>query len=131
MFVKLYGFFIKIAANELDLLSQWFCKKYLANPAKYPAGIYLFLKSTMEPWTGFTYCSRVFIDFEQLNVGWIEHTISLGMPYSGKSIYNSVPAGIYMFKVNNRNTRTRCELCSKLTITIPERRPASFWYRYC
>ena len=22
----------------------------------------------------------------------------------------------YMFKVNNRNTRTRCEICSKLTI---------------
>ena len=26
------------------------------------------------------------------------------------------PAGIYMFKVNNRNTRTRSEICSKLTI---------------
>ena len=25
-----------------------------------------------------------------------------------------------MFKVNNRNTRTRCEICSKLTIKIPE-----------
>ena len=35
------------------------------------------------------------------------------------SIY---PAGNYMFKVNNRNSRTRCELCSKLTIKIPERR---------
>ena len=31
------------------------------------------------------------------------------------------PAGIYMFKVNKRNTRTRCEICSKLTIKIPER----------
>ena len=29
------------------------------------------------------------------------------------------PAGIYMLKVNNRNTRTRCEICSKLTIKIP------------
>ena len=27
-------------------------------------------------------------------------------------------AGNYMFKVNNRNTRTRCEICSKLTIKI-------------
>ena len=27
-----------------------------------------------------------------------------------------------MFKVNNRKTRTRCEICSKLTIKIPERR---------
>ena len=32
------------------------------------------------------------------------------------------PAGIYMFKVNNRNTRTRFEICSKLTIKTPERR---------
>ena len=33
-----------------------------------------------------------------------------------------VPAGNYKFKVNNRNIRTRCEICSKLTIKIPERR---------
>ena len=32
------------------------------------------------------------------------------------------PAGIYMLKVNNRNTRTRYEICSKLTIKTPERR---------
>ena len=32
------------------------------------------------------------------------------------------PAGIYMFKVNNGNSRTRCERCSKLTIKTPERR---------
>ena len=36
------------------------------------------------------------------------------------------PAGNYIFKVNNRNTRTRCEICSKLTIKIPERR---YWRR--
>ena len=27
---------------------------------------------------------------------------------------------IYVFKGNNRNTRTRCEICSKLTIQTPE-----------
>ena len=32
------------------------------------------------------------------------------------------PAGIYLLKVNKRNTRTRCEICSKLTIKILERR---------
>ena len=32
------------------------------------------------------------------------------------------PAGIYLLKVNNRNTRTRCEICSMLTIKTPERR---------
>ena len=26
------------------------------------------------------------------------------------------PAGIYLLKVNNRNTRTTCEICSKLAI---------------
>ena len=30
--------------------------------------------------------------------------------------------GNYIFKVNNRNTRERCEICSKLTIKTPERR---------
>ena len=35
--------------------------------------------------------------------------------------HSNYPAGNYMFKVNNRNTRTRCEICSKLTIKIPER----------
>ena len=36
------------------------------------------------------------------------------------------PVGNYMFNVNNRNTKTRCEVCSKLTIKTPERRS---WYR--
>ena len=27
---------------------------------------------------------------------------------------------IYLFKVNNRNTRKKCETCSKLTIKTPE-----------
>ena len=31
-------------------------------------------------------------------------------------------AGNYMFKVNNRNARTRCEICAKLTTKTPERR---------
>ena len=31
-------------------------------------------------------------------------------------------ARIYLFKVNNRNTRKKCEICSKLTIKILERR---------
>ena len=31
-------------------------------------------------------------------------------------------ATIYLFKVNNRNTRKTCEIYSKLTIKTPERR---------
>ena len=36
-------------------------------------------------------------------------------------LQNSNPTGNYMFKVNNRNTKTKCEICSKLTIKTPER----------
>ena len=37
-----------------------------------------------------------------------------------------IPDDIYLFKVNNRNTRTRCEICSKLRIKTPERRSGVF-----
>ena len=30
---------------------------------------------------------------------------------------NTFQAGNYMFQANNRNSRTRCEICSKLTKT--------------
>ena len=33
-----------------------------------------------------------------------------------------IPAGNYMYEFNTRNTRTRCEICSELTIKSPERR---------
>ena len=33
---------------------------------------------------------------------------------------------IYLFKFNNKNTRKRCEICSKLIIKAPERR---HWHR--
>ena len=36
-------------------------------------------------------------------------------------------AGIYMLKVNGKNTRARCEICSKLTIKTPE---GHQWRRY-
>ena len=37
-----------------------------------------------------------------------------------KFIYIEVPTNIYLFKVNNRNTRKRCKICLKLTIKTPE-----------
>ena len=52
----------------------------------------------------------------KLKIPNVRETMSLGLN----------PAGIYLLKVNNRNTRTRCEICSKLTIKIPERR---LWHR--
>ena len=48
------------------------------------------------------------------------------LPYARRAVdstnISNNPAGNCMFKVNNRNTRTRCEICSKLTIKTPERR---------
>ena len=32
------------------------------------------------------------------------------------------PVNIYLFKVNNRNTRKRYEICSELSIQAPEQR---------
>ena len=37
------------------------------------------------------------------------------------AIENNISAGIYLFKVNNGNTRTMCEICSKLTKTSERR----------
>ena len=34
-------------------------------------------------------------------------------------VLRAIPAGNYMFKVINRNTRTRCEICSKYVQTFP------------
>ena len=36
-------------------------------------------------------------------------------------IVNTNPAAIYLFKVNNGNTRTECDICSELTTKTPER----------
>ena len=53
--------------------------------------------------------------------------------YSRKSVTNfhmtiicNYSADIYLFKVNNRNTRTMCEISAKLTVKTP-----SFWCLYC
>ena len=42
--------------------------------------------------------------------------------FSRLVISSYIPVGIYLLEVNTRNTRTRLEICSKLTIRIPERR---------
>ena len=45
--------------------------------------------------------------------------ISISFDYSyGKSLQSLRKNNIYLFKVNNRNTWKRCEICLKLTIKI-------------
>ena len=48
------------------------------------------------------------------------------IPFIEKDLIKKLsPGGNYKFKVNNRNTRTRCEICSNVTIKTPEQR---HWY---
>ena len=44
---------------------------------------------------------------------------------------NQISAGIYLLKFNNRYTRTRREICSKLTIKTQERRHDVVMGLYC
>ena len=41
--------------------------------------------------------------------------------------FRSLPANIYLFKVNSRNTGKTYEICSKLTVEAPKRR---HWRRF-
>ena len=41
---------------------------------------------------------------------------------AGINLEKLTPTNIYLSKVNDKNTRKRCEICSKLTIKTPERR---------
>ena len=42
-----------------------------------------------------------------------------------------IPVSNYLLKVNNRNTRKKCQICSKLTTKTSERCLASSWCLYC
>ena len=48
--------------------------------------------------------------------------------FTKQPIGDGNPVVNYMFNVNNRNTRTRFEICLRLTIKTPKR---SFWCFYC
>ena len=59
----------------------------------------------------------------EISFPYILPTLALnGLKQEMSLIHCHTPAGNNMFKVNNRNTRTRYEISSKLTIKIPERR---------
>ena len=74
--------------------------------------------------------SKPFIEFEQIvflvSRSFIENSCR-NVSFSGLGSLpnfasNINPVGNYMFKINNKNTRTRHEICSKLTIKTTERR---------
>ena len=64
------------------------------------------------------------IDFRLLNLS-VQNPDEEGFTLfygASKRFYKGLyPAGIYLPEVINRKTRTRCEICSKLTVKTPER----------
>ena len=65
---------------------------------------------------------RKFLTGTQIQAKILSHSGECDLEESQLFALPLIPTGIYLCKVNNRNTRTRCEICSKLTIKIPERR---------
>ena len=64
-------------------------------------------------------CSDEIWDFAKLQAQVLQvqfHSAPLQLPGKGLD-----PADYYMFKVNNKDTRARCTICSELTIKTPER----------
>ena len=62
-------------------------------------------------------------DYTYVGNGYVIQNIrSKGGFHLIKNTKTGSPAGIYLLRVNNRNSRTRCEICSKFTIKTPEQR---------
>ena len=54
-------------------------------------------------------------DWRQIGYFWLQ--ITFPMISASSCLHRTIPVGIYMFKVNNRKTRTRCEISLKLKVT--------------
>ena len=65
--------------------------------------------------------NKIIEDESELTKTFNSHYISIVKSTTGKhpTKLGTLATGIYLLKVNNRNTRTRCEICSKLTIKTP------------
>ena len=120
MFDKLLTFFLHDTLQHF--LSQFFkgiksCRK--KNEPKF----FILLGLGMKVWNYQQWCEKSGIYSNQTVelVATGVFILTLGKPYS----FNVFPVGIYLFKVNNRNIRTRCEICSKLAIKTPEQRHVS------
>ena len=82
-------------------------------------------------WTYFipfcTYFTPSIVDLEQVNVS---RGYSPKYCYIKTQTYNYLEQSThraFTFKVNNRNTRAMCEICSKMKIKKPERR---YWHHF-
>ena len=78
---------------------------------------------------GLVICYYYFIFFILL-LSWTERVPTRVRKSKTNTFDESInPAGIYLLKVNNRSTRARCKICSKLTIKTPKRRQQIIYFR--
>ena len=66
-----------------------------------------------------TWCSCWSITVLSAQISWLVSTWRF-VQVAREVLTLLFPAGIYMFKVSNSNTRTRCKICLKLPIKTPE-----------
>ena len=64
-----------------------------------------------------------FIIFDSIVLSFLQMYIFIGDDFEQGSLllqlWNlAIPTGIYLLKFSNRNIRTRCEICSKLTLLL-------------
>ena len=79
--------------------------------------------------TNITRTSNFFILYIVIN--WDHMTVKIYVRTPANFILRcNIPANIYLFKINNRNTRKSYEICSKVTKKTPERRLKSLWCLY-
>ena len=76
----------------------------------------------IETFCNLSWGEKVHINIKKLILTHLEQVLTFNSTLCHQMLHEAIPAGIYLLNVNNRNTRTRCEICSKLTIKIPERR---------
>ena len=94
-------------------------------------GVLCFLLTAILRFALLSYCRRPMKTLQVLSlnsniINWKRKTLKGGMYFfflNNASLQCSYfPTDIYLFKFNNGNFTTTCEICSKLTINAPERR---------
>ena len=98
-------------------------------PSEFHHGVTISLEKMLDTYLVFYHATELSCCYKWLRKKLLEIEVSLEKVKERRDksscqeayiLINNYSAGIYLIKVNNRNTRIRCEICSSLTIKIPE-----------
>ena len=131
--LKEFGFLptaFKFEVKQHDFLKVWLydgaCLKFRStNFFSKILDVKIFSDRLSDRLLDFTFCYSGIRHQQEVKSSWGTKTITVD------EVLLNNPVGIYLLKVSNRNTRAKCEICSKLIIKTPERRLALFWCLYC